>query len=115
MLINKGTRFRLYPTEPQRTTFARVCGSCRYVRNLALEQRRMFARKGRPIGYTAQANDLPELRQELDWLREVPNQCLQQALVDLNTAFQRFFNGEAGYPQFHKRFEHDSFRFPALT
>ncbi|MHB8288382.1 MAG: hypothetical protein ACYDEY_03950 [Acidimicrobiales bacterium] len=46
------------------------------------------------------------------WLSEVPAQVLQQALGDLNRAYQNFFDGHAGYPEWTRRTGWSSFRVP---
>jgi putative transposase len=112
MQVHKVYRFRIYPTDEQRILLAKVVGLCRLVYNLALEQRRTFSRKGRSVGYHAGANDLPALKAEFPFVKEAPSQCLQQALMDLNKAFENFFAGRAGYPRPRKKFENDSCRFP---
>jgi putative transposase len=112
MQVHKAYRFRIYPTDEQRVLLAKVVGLCRLVYNLALEQRRTFGRKGRNVGYHAGANDLPALKAEFPFVKEAPSQCLQQALMDLNKAFENFFAGRAGYPKPRRKFEHDSCRFP---
>lgn len=60
------------------------------VHNLGLDQHRMFSRKGRSFGYTKQTADLPALKADFPWLAECFSQCLQQALKDLDHAFQCF-------------------------
>jgi putative transposase len=114
MIIRQGFKFRLYPEPQQRRVLACWWGGKRYVANLALEQRRAFSRRGRSLGYTKQAGDLKALRAELPWLAEVPNQILQQGLVDLDRAFQNFFQGRAKYPKPLRKYENDSVRFPAV-
>jgi putative transposase len=74
----------------------------------------MFSRKGRSITYAMQAADLPELRTLYPWLANVPNQILQQALKNVEKAFQNFFEGRAFYPKTRGKYERDSCRFPAL-
>jgi hypothetical protein len=44
--------------------------------------------------------------------REVPHHCLQQALVDLRDAFDRFCAGQSDYPRPHGTYNQQSFRFP---
>jgi putative transposase len=44
MIERKTARFRLYPTPEQAVQMARIAGACRFVYNLALEQRRDFYR-----------------------------------------------------------------------
>ena len=85
------------------------------VRNLGLEQRSTFSRRGRSIGYFAQRGELSELKREFPFFREVPHHCLQEALVDLDKAFANFFAGRAAYPKRHRKRDGVSFRFPDPT
>lgn len=59
-----------------------------------------------------QIKELPALKSEIDWLREVPNHALQQSILDLDKAYKNFFAGRAHRPQRHKRGRNDSFRMP---
>lgn len=115
MLIHKGFRYRAYPSPAAQAMLARWFGCARVVHNLGLDQHRMFSRKGRSFGYTKQTADLPTLKAEFPWLAECFSQCLQQALKDLDHAFQCFFTGQGGYPRPWKKFEDDSLRFPQMT
>jgi len=54
--------------------------------------------------------DWVNLKAELPWIRETSKCCGQEALRDLQTAFQRFFSKKSGYPKFKKRGQRDSFR-----
>ena len=113
MQLLKGHRFRLDLDEGQDEFCSRTAGICRFLRNLALEQRSLARRHGRHrVGYNAQAGELADLKAFVPWIAEAPHHCLQQALRDLDRAFQNFFAGRASYPAFHKKFAHDSFRFP---
>jgi putative transposase len=112
MRIRKAYRFRIYPTTVQIMLLSMIVGCCRLVYNLALEQRRVFSRKGRNLNYYTGANDLPDLKKDFPFFAEVPSQCLQQALRDLDAAFKNFFEKRAGYPKPRRKFEHDSCRFP---
>lgn len=50
---------------------------------------------------------------ELAWLRDLPAQLPQQALLDLERAFKAFFAKRSGYPRFRrKRVQRASFRLP---
>ncbi len=110
-------RFRIYPSKEQEAAFRRISGCCRLVYNLALEQRRDHWRRyrakvGRHISVVSQINELPELKREVTFLKEVPSHTLQQALKDLDRAYQNFFAGRADYPTPRKKRGGDSFRFP---
>lgn len=62
---------------------------------------------------------LPNLKKtpETSWLKETHSQILQQALKDLDKAFQHFFRRlkgkeKPGFPKFKKKGDKDSFRYP---
>jgi putative transposase len=112
MKFRKAYRFRVYPTPEQVMQLSMTMGCCRLVYNLALEQRRLFSRKGRNLNYYTGADDLPALKKEFPFFADAPSQCLQQALRDLEEAFQRFFRKDAGYPKPRRKFVHESCRFP---
>lgn len=112
MLKQRGYKFRLKPTEVQAATLAQFAGACRFVYNLALEQRRDYWRPGRRITYLTQAADLTKLRAEVEWINALPVHALQQALRDLDRAFVNFFEGRASYPTPRVKGIHDSFRVP---
>ena len=96
-VIARGFRYRLDPLPEQEDLLRQFSGVCRLVYNLALEQRATWGRSHR-IGYVAQAADLTRLRAEFDWVRAVYVSCQQQALRDLDRAFQNFFAGRAAFP-----------------
>ena len=96
-------KFRIYPTEEQILSLRRIAGCCRLVYNLALEQRQLAWSRGVSLGYVSQANELPALKAEFPFLKEAPSHSLQSALRNLDTAFQRFFQGHASFPTFKKR------------
>lgn len=112
MIIRKGMKFRLYPTPAQEAYLPRISGCVRLVHNLALEQREMFGRRGRSFRYEGQRAELKDLKAHAEFLRDVPHHCLQEALVDLQTGFDRFFKGLAGYPKPRSKGQNDGFRFP---
>jgi putative transposase len=105
-------RYRVYPDVAQHALFHRTAGCTRLVRNLALEQWERFDRAGRRISYGMQAGELKALKAEAPFLREVPHHCLQQALLDLRNAIERWRCGAARRPRYKGRHAGDSFRFP---
>jgi putative transposase len=110
MLVRKAYKFRAYPNAELVDVWTRAIGCVRLVYNLALSQREAFGRRGRRLDPMA---ELVELKREFPFLREDAfSQSLQQALRDLDKAYQNFFDGRAGYPQPRRKFENDSMRFP---
>jgi putative transposase len=93
----------------------RITGSCRFVYNQALAlQRARYVRGERKLGYAELCKLLTEWRNhaEKSWLLDAPTHPLQQALKDLERAYQNFFARRAQFPKFRKRGQHESFRYP---
>ena len=113
MKLQRGYSFRLYATEDQERTFAQWAGTCRAVYNAALFQRQHFSRKGRFVGFHANAADLKLLRREFDWVAAVSQTAELNALKDLERAFQNFYARRAGFPKPRRKFQDESFRIEA--
>jgi putative transposase len=112
MILRKANTYRLYPTPEQAQQMAQIAGSCRFVFNLALEQRRDWYRPGRKFSFASQCREVTALRAEVDWLKAAPVHTLQQALKDLDRAYQNWWAGRAEAPTPRKKSLNDSFRFP---
>ena len=99
----KAFKYRLYPTEPQKELIAKHIGSSRFVYNLALETKNA-AYISAKHNYSAfdLVKQLPELKKEFPWLKEVNSQSLQQAIQNMDIAFKKFFKG-AGFPKFKSK------------
>jgi putative transposase len=104
-------RFRLYPSAAQKVLLLEQCGHARYVWNLGLEQRLMWARwKGPTPGFNAQAAQLTAARTAEPWLACGSQTVQQQALRDLDQAWQRFFAGTHRRPTWRKAGQHEGLR-----
>lgn len=114
MLLQKAYRFRIYPDAAQEELFRRTIGCCRLVYNLCLDQKILERERSRPRRLTSfdQMKELTILKAEFDFLYEVPNHPLQQAIHDLHRAFANFFHGRASFPTFRKKGQNESFRYP---
>jgi len=110
MQITRHFRYKLKPTQEQEQLLREFAGVCRLVYNLALEQRRIWG-KSHGCNFHTAAADLKHFRREFDFVGAVSQTAQQQALKDLDRAFQNFFAGRASYPSPRKRFINDSFRF----
>ena len=105
-VFHKAFRYTLEPTPAQVANLTAWTPALRFVWNWMLAQRRDAYRacEGRVrIGFAEQSAQLVPLKRLHPWLAEVPSQVLQQTLRDLDTAFQRFFAGSAGYPAFKSK------------
>ncbi|MBP2307514.1 RNA-guided endonuclease InsQ/TnpB family protein [Azospirillum melinis] len=112
MIDRKAVLFRLYPTPEQAAQMAQIAGACRFVYNLALEQRRNWYRPGRKFNFASQCRELTQLRAEVAWLKTAPVHPLQQALRDLERAYQNWWADRARAPTPRRKNVNDSFRFP---
>lgn len=103
--MEKAYRYRIYPNKKQRNQFSRMFGSCRFVYNHYLHERRSAYEKDETmLGYCDCANDLKNLKKEYDWLKEADSTALQSSLRALDSAFQKFFKEkDAGYPKFKSK------------
>ena len=105
----------LMPTGEQQRQMRRFAGACRFVFNRALAlQKARFEQGEKKLGYAGLCKTLTEWRHcpETAWLAEAPVHPLQQSLKDLERAYTHFFSKRAERPQFKKKGQCDSFRYP---
>lgn len=57
-------------------------------------------------------NQLPDLKEQCIWLKEVNSQSLQHSITHLDAAFTKFFKGQADFPKFKKKASRQSFNIP---
>lgn len=106
-------RFHIEPSKKQEKQMFQTLGLCRGLYNAALEQREICYRQtGRSPSCNMQKNELPILKKELVEFKQVNAQVLQDCLQRLDSAFQRFFSGLAGYPHYKARNHYRSFTYP---
>ncbi len=105
--MEKGYMFRIYPKKEQRQLLAKLFGCKRYIYNYYLaKSEKKIKQNGKRPSYYENAKDLTQLKKQLTWLQEADNTALQNALRDLNTAYERYYNHESGYPVFKSRRTH---------
>jgi putative transposase len=116
-LIQQAYRFELDPNEAQQALLAKSVGASRFVYNWGLaESQRVYELTGkRPRLRDLKAALVPLKQGECPWLYEVSAHIGQQALVDLDRAFESFFKGlkggpKRGFPRFKRKGERDSAR-----
>ena len=102
----KAFKYRIYPNKEQRELLAKTFGSCRFVYNHYLDRKiNTYQTEQKSMNYVECANDLKELKSELQWLKEVDAIALQQSIKDLDRAYQNFFQG-CGFPRFKSKHDH---------
>jgi len=117
MIKKRAFKYRLKPTKNQREKFQQFAGVRRWIFNQGLQQRQKAHQEGKKLTYYEQNNELIALKEQFSWLKEVHSQIPQQALKDLDRAYQHFFRRvklgtKPGFPKFKKKGVKDTFRFP---
>jgi putative transposase len=111
-------RYRIYPSNAQKTKLEQTLALCCELYNAALQERReAYKVSNTSINYHAQAIQLPEIKTVRDDMRGIHSQVLQDTLKRLDKAFDAFFRRvktkeKAGFPRFRSRFRYHSFTFP---
>lgn len=104
MKHHKAYKFRIYPNEDQRILFAKSFGSCRFVFNYMLKQwNDIFKATGKGLSYNECAKQLPALKADFVWLKEVDSIALQTAVRHVADGFDRFFKKQNQAPSFKSR------------
>jgi putative transposase len=114
MRYDMAYRFRFYPNETQREALAKTFGCVRYVYNWALAMRTdSYYEEGKSVSYADTSKALTALKRDEGhlWLKEPSSVALQQSLRNLESAFQNFFDGRAGYPNFKRKHGKQTARF----
>lgn len=104
-----GYKFRIYPSKTQEILIHRTLGCVRFVFNHFLAVRRDEWKVNRnPLTYVKTSRLLTDLkkREETAWLSEVDSMALQEALRDLDHAYENFFAKRARYPRFKSKRSH---------
>ena len=92
MLVNKAYKFRLYPNKAQRILIAKTIGCSRFIFNHFLAKwNNTFKQTGKGLSYNSCSAQLPALKNEFEWLKEVDSIAVQTSVKHLGEAFSRFF------------------------
>ncbi len=121
-IIKRAYKFRFYPQNDLKVILAKTFGCSRFVFNKALElseknyttkftdkDKQILNPEYKPLSNTDRINYIVQLKQSNPWLKEVTSIALQQSIRHLNTAYDRFFKGKSGKPQFKKKLNRNSF------
>lgn len=109
----KAFKYRIYPTKEQAILLNKHIGCTRFVYNLALEVKQTaYASAKINLSCFDLIKQLPDLKEECTWLKEVNSQSLQSPIRNLDNAFTRFFKGQGNFPKFKKKTKCGSFNVP---
>lgn len=105
--MEKAYKYRIYPNKKQKEIIAKTFGCCRFIYNTYLAKRiETYEKDKTTFTYVQCANDMKNLKSELEWLKEVDSTALQSSLRDLDSAYRKFFKEHGGYPKFKTKKTH---------
>lgn len=109
--IVKTYKFKLKPNSFTEGKFTSWINTCRAVYNLALETK-IYAYRAHKFSLTKYGliKQLPGLKKEFDWIKDVPSQSLQNVVERMDKAYQSFFKG-GGFPRWAKKGKYRSVLF----
>ena len=107
----KSFKFKLRPNKTQENIFYEWLDTCRLIYNLTIEQKK-YAWDTHQVSISKYEsyNQLPELKSEFTWIKNVHSDVLQQTIDRVFKAYDGFFK-KGGYPKFKKKGFYNSFTF----
>jgi putative transposase len=103
MTIVKTYHFKLKPTPVQEHIFAQWLGPCRFVYNLYLEYRQLMHRQWqKSVSKNELQKQVKDLVSEVEWLKPLHSQTLQDVTDPLEKTYKGFFNLGAGFSLFRQ-------------
>ena len=122
MIRKKAYKFRIYPTKKQTELINKTFGCCRFIFNysLATQKRKdemwYIVEEMVQQGYFQENNwkgeffnkfnsikDIPKLKKNHEWLKEVDNIALQSAVENLGNAYDKYYKKTGGKPKFKSK------------
>lgn len=101
----KGYKYRIYPNKNQEEQIQKTFGCCRFVYNQTLAYRKDKYDKEKQSLSRIDCNNWKNrfLKQENQWLKEVDKFALDNAIINMDSAYQKFFKEHTGYPKFKSK------------
>ncbi len=102
-------KFRIYPTPAQEELIQKTFGCCRFIYNHFLSERiALYQNTGKSTNWREQCKELPGLKIQYPWLKEVDSHALQATARNLHRAYDNFFrrvkNSEKpGFPKYKSK------------
>ncbi len=102
--IHKAYKFRIFPSQEQITQIAKTLGCSRFVFNHFLAKwNEVYKETGNGLTYCACSAELPALKSEFTWLKEVDSIAIQSSVKNLADAYARFFKKQNDAPRFKSK------------
>ena len=90
----KAYKYRIYPNNEQKVQIEKTFGCCRFVYNQTLAYRKERYEKEKKSVSKTDCNNYcnRELKKEYEWLKEVDKFALTNAIYNMDSSYQKFFN-----------------------
>jgi len=113
-IMLKAFEYRLYPNKEQVELINKHIGSARFIYNIGLEVSNVSnENKTTAFDRNDLIKQIPGLKKDVEWLKEINSQSLQAPIRNLDNAFKRFFKKTSGYPKFKSKWSgKQSFHIP---
>ena len=111
MKIHRAYKFRMYPTKGQEVLIHKTFGCTRFIYNYCLD----LKRNNKYLTKFDLIKELPGIKKDYPFLKEVDSTSLENAITDLMTGFGLLEKGFGGYPKFKKKGVKESFRTSFVT
>lgn len=111
----KTYKFKLRLNNKQKLYFDKCISHCRCLYNVAKETREWAWRSyGLTLNRFSLSKEIPKLKEQEPWLKEVSSQSLDDVLERLEKAFSNFFSGKSSYPNWAKKGKYNSITFKTV-
>ena len=104
--MKRAYKYKIKPTYKQQHQLLQAFGCARFIYNWGLDiKTKAWTNEHKSVTYFELAKELTKLKQteEHKWLKDVPNECLQQSLRNLDNAYTQFFKAKKGFPKFKSK------------
>ena len=101
--MKRAYKYKIKPTMKQQHQLQQVFGCTRFIYNWGLDiKSKSWSIEHKTISYFELAKKLTELKknEKYKWLKQIPAECLQQSLRNLDNAYTQFFKGIKSFPRF---------------
>ncbi len=109
----KAFKYKLNPTKQQITELTKWFGCARWIWNWALTTNTQQYQLNKKFVFKFDlTNQLPKLKQDKDWLKDIPAHGLLNRLIDFDVALRRVWKLGAGFPKYKSKLieHHNTFK-----
>ena len=101
----KAYKYRLYPNKQQIEQIQKTFGCCRFVYNQTLAYRKEIYETKKESISRIDCNNWKNkfLKVQYEWLKDIDKFALDNAVINMDSAYQKFFKEHNGYPKFKSK------------